>query len=131
MRIITNDPIADHMKVHLRPMASLRYEPTRKPNNAPKICTNRTPPSAARRYPPHRPQIGRHPDQEGIAAPLRAGGHQRDFNRGPQIRSMKGRKQVGDPNCRTSALAVAEDFGLVNMAADPKDEDCRRQADRK
>ena len=44
---------------------------------------------------------------------------------------MKGGKQVGDPNRRTSALAVAEDFGLVNMAADPKDEDCRRQADRK
>jgi len=38
---------------------------------------------------------------------------------------MKGGKQVGDPNCRTSALAVAEDLGLVDVAADPKDEDCR------
>jgi hypothetical protein len=38
---------------------------------------------------------------------------------------MKGGKQVADPNCRTSALPGAEDLGLVDVAADPKDEDCR------
>src|SRR6516164_3832372 len=38
---------------------------------------------------------------------------------------------MGDPDCRARALRVAKDLGLVDMPADPEDEDRRQQADRK
>jgi len=78
----------------------------------------------------YRFEISRHPDPHRVTASLGAGDHQRNFDRGPQMRAAKGREQMADADCRAFAAPLLEDFGLIDMAADPEDEDRRQKPDR-
>src|SRR5438105_10987954 len=44
--------------------------------------------------------------------------------------TAKGRKQMGNPDCRTRALRATENLRLVDVPTDPEDEDRRQEPDR-
>jgi hypothetical protein len=82
------------------------------------------------RQPAHRAQVGRHPEAERVAAALGAGDHQGDFDCGPQMRLAKSSEQMAEADRWTSAPPGSENLWLVDMPADPEDQNCGQKADR-